>query len=91
MNRCRVEFVYDAAGRPFPVGVTIDARILVVVKRQILKEAEEDYEAVKGRDPVLTVEHFGNLNRLRETLDLLIPPETEDIVLPRDYPEQEDY
>lgn len=84
MNRCRIEFVYDAMGKPFPVGVTFDAKTLALVKQQILKEAREEYEAIKDVDPVLCVEHWGNLNRLRDTLDMLVPPETEDLLLSQD-------
>ena len=84
MNKCRVEFVYDAMGKPFPVGVTFDLRTLVLVKRQILREAEDEYEAIKDVDPVLCIEHWDNLKRLRDTLDMLIPPETEELVLPQD-------
>ena len=84
MNKCRVEFVYDAMGKPFPVGVTFDLRTLVLVKRQILREAEDEYEAIKDVDQVLCIEHWDNLKRLRDTLDLLIPPETEELVLSHD-------
>jgi hypothetical protein len=81
MDKCRVELVYDAMGKPFPIGVTFDLRTIVMVKRQILKEAEEDYEGIKDVDQVLCMEHWGNLKRLKGTLDLLIPPETEELVL----------
>jgi len=39
VNNCRVEFIYDAMGEPFPIGVTSNPRTLALVKRQILKEA----------------------------------------------------
>ena len=81
MNRCRIEFVYDAMGKSFPVGVTFDLKTLILVKQQILKEAMKEYEAIKDVDRVLCVEHWGNLNRLRDTLDMLISPETEDFLL----------
>lgn len=84
MSRCRIEFVYDAMGMPFPVGVTFDLKTLVLVKRQILKEAREEYEAIKDVDRVLSVEHWGNLNRLTDTLDLLVSPEIEELVLSQD-------
>lgn len=84
MNKCRVEFVYDAKGKPFPIGATFDLRTLVLVKKQILKEAEEEYEAVKGVDRVLCIEHWDNLKRLRDTLDMLVPPDTEELVLSQD-------
>ena len=81
MSKCRVELVYDAMGQPYPIGVTFDRRIMVLVKRQVLKEAEQDYRNVKDIDEVLCVEHLANLKRLRDTLDMLIPPETEDMIL----------
>jgi hypothetical protein len=81
MNKCRVELVYDAMGLPYPIGCTFDQRILVLVKRQVLKEAEQDYERAKDNDEVLRIDQLGNLKRLRDTLDLLIPPETEEIAL----------
>jgi hypothetical protein len=70
-------------GQPFPIGCTFDQRTLVLVKKQILKEAIEDYNSVKDIDEVLRVEHYANFRRLKETLDLLIPPEMEELVLPR--------
>ena len=90
MNKCRVEFVYDAMGKAFPVGVTFDLRTLVLVKRQILKEAQDEYSAIKNIDPVLRMEHGANLKRLKNTLDMLIPPETEELVLSQNTAEYED-
>ena len=84
MNKCRVEFVYDAMGKPFPIGVTFDLKTLALVKQQIIKEAREEYEVIKDVDQVLSVEHWGNLNRLSDTLDMLIPPEIEDLLLSQD-------
>lgn len=84
MNRCRVELVYDAMGKPFPIGVTFDPKLIVLAKRQILKEAQDEYDAVKDLDEVLKVEHYGNLRRLEETLAFLIPREVEEIILARD-------
>ena len=81
VNRCRIEFIYDAMGKPFPIGVTFDLKTLILVKQQILKEARQEYEAIKDIDRVLCVEHWGNLNRLRDTLDMLVPPEIEDLLL----------
>lgn len=89
MNKCRVEFVYDALEKPFPVGVTFDLRTLVLVKRQILREAEQEYKAVRHIDEALSIEHYGNLKRLRDTLDFLIPPELETLVLSQDGVEAE--
>jgi len=84
VNRCRIEFVYDAMGNSFPIGVTFDLKTLILVKQQILKEAREEYEAIKDVDRVLCVEHWGNLNRLKDTLDMLVSPETEDLLLSQD-------
>jgi len=77
VNKCRVEFIYDAMGKPFPIGLTFDPRTLALVKRQILREADEEYEVIKDADPVLRIEHWDNLKRLRDTLDMLIPPDTD--------------
>jgi hypothetical protein len=53
---------------------------LVHAKRQLLREATE---ALRGaevlKDEVLITDFRGSLNKLQEMLDLLIPPELEEL------------
>jgi hypothetical protein len=74
--------MYETHPKPMPLGLTDDTRLKVLVKRQLIKEAQE---AVKGAeylgDEVLIASFQASLQKLRTTLDLLIPPELEGLYL----------
>lgn len=79
MTKCSVVLMYETMPKPLPLGWTNDQRIKVIVKRQLLQEAEE---ALRGaevlKDEVLIASFQASLDKLRTTLDLLIPPEFEE-------------
>jgi hypothetical protein len=81
MKKVRVVIIYEAMGEQIPLGTTDDLRTSVLVKRQLIRDAEERYEAVKSYDEVLATEFGGALSKLRTTLDLVIPPEMEELAL----------
>jgi hypothetical protein len=83
MEKLWVQLVYDVPPKPLPVAVTIDRKLAVLVKRQALKEARERLDLVKDADDVLRVEFGGELRKLEDTLNLLIPPELEELILSR--------
>lgn len=82
MNKCAVALIYEGPGKPMPLCMTDDQRLKVLVKRQVLSEAEQ---ALNGAeiigDQVLIVGFKSNFEKLRNTLDLVIPPEMEDFFL----------
>jgi acetolactate synthase small subunit len=64
------------------VGITQDQRTLVLVKRQILKEARNALDAAQDvGDDVLIADVEGTLDKLEKTLDLLIPSQVEELYL----------
>lgn len=73
-----VVLMYETFPRAMPLGLTEDPRIKILVKQQIILEAEQ---ALKGaeitQDPVIIASFRAQLDKLRKTLDLLIPPEFE--------------
>lgn len=79
MNKVHVVIMYEAMGQQVPLGMTDDLRTAVLVKRQLLRDAEDRYETVKSCDQVLATEFSGTLSKLRTTLDLVIPPEVEEL------------
>ena len=56
MKRVRVVIIYEARGEQVPLGATDDLRTSVLVKRQLIRDAEERYEAVKSYDEVLATD-----------------------------------
>lgn len=81
MGKCYVELVYDSTLKPLPVAITDDLKTVVIVKRQVLKEARERHEQAKGMDTILEIEFLGALRKLENTLNMLIPPEMEELAL----------
>jgi len=81
MRKCYIELVYDTIPKPLPVAITDDARLIVLVKRQVLEEARARYREVEGFDPILEVEFLGTLRKLENTLNMIIPPEMEELIL----------
>jgi hypothetical protein len=76
-----VQLTYDAMGKPYPIGETDNPRILVLVKHQLLTEAQEKSKLAEGADEVLGVAWKFDLCRLQDLLNLLIPPEIEELML----------
>ena len=77
-----VVLVYEGYKKPTPLGLTDNPRLKVLVKRQLIKEA---MEALRGAevlgDDVLIASFQSSVDRLRKTLDLLIPTEFEGFYL----------
>jgi hypothetical protein len=72
--------MYDGYGKPMPLGVTQDQRTMVIVKRQLIQEAEAATDGAKVvGDEILTLSFQGSLDKLKNTLDALIPPELEEL------------
>ncbi len=75
-DKCLVELIYETYPKPLPLGSTRDPRILIVVKRVLLQEAED---ALRGAeltgDDVLISAFRNDLDTLRKTLALVIPQE----------------
>jgi len=82
---CSVAILYQGYSKPVFVGITQDPRTLVLVKRQILKEARDALAAARDvGDDILIADVQGTLNKLEKTLDLLIPGEIEALFLTED-------
>lgn len=80
MKKVQVVIIYEAmGGQEVPLGTTDDLRTIVSVKRQVIQDAKERYEAVRHYDEVLATKFSGELSKLRTTLDLVIPPEVEEL------------
>ena len=74
--------MYESYPKATPIGLTDDARLKVLVKRQLIKEAMEALRGAKVLgDDVLITSFQSSLDRLRNTLDLLIPSELEELYL----------
>jgi hypothetical protein len=79
---CSVAILYEGYSKPVFVGITQDQRTLVLVKRQILKEARNALDAAQDvGDDVLIADVEGTLDKLEKTLDLLIPSQVEELYL----------
>lgn len=81
-SRCSITLTYDTYPRPLPLGTTQDPALIVLLKRKLIQEAAE---AVHGAetvgDAVLIATFRNDLDTLQKTLDLLIPPELEQLYL----------
>lgn len=81
MSKCSVVLMYEGFQKPTPLGLTNDARLKVLIKRQLIKEATDALHGAEAlEDDVLIVSFKANLEKLRNTLDLLIPPELEEVL-----------
>ena len=81
---CSVALMYETRDLPkaMPLGLTDDAFLKVLTKRQLIKEATEAlHEAEALGDDVLIASFQADLEKLRKTLDLLIPQELEESLL----------
>lgn len=82
MSKCSVVLMYEKLSQPLPIGITHDPYVLCIAKQQILREAHEEWQAsVTLGDPVI-VSHFEiAFLRLKSTLDMIIAPEIESLIL----------
>lgn len=82
---CSVAVLYEGYPKPVFVGITRDQRTLVLVKRQLIEEAQGALrEAEDMEDEVLIADIRGTLDKLQRTLDLVIPPELEHLYAPQE-------
>ena len=84
-TKCSITLTYDTYPKPLPLGTTQDPGLIVLIKRKLIQEATE---AVRGAeavgDAVLIATFRNDLDTLRRTLDLLVPPEMEELYLTED-------
>ncbi|MFC1913213.1 hypothetical protein ACFLX7_03365 [Chloroflexota bacterium] len=82
MGKCSVVLMYEGLQKPTPLGLTCDPRLKVLVKRQLIKEATEALRGAEALgDDVLIASFKSSVDKLRNTLDLLIPAELEELYL----------
>ena len=78
--KCSIALVYEAYPK-----TTFESRLKVLVKRQLIREAEAAlHEAQELGDDVLVASFQGGLQKLQSTLDLVIPPEVERLYVEED-------
>ncbi|MFC1917915.1 hypothetical protein ACFLXH_04605 [Chloroflexota bacterium] len=81
-GKCSVVLMYEGFQKPTPLGLTDDPRLKVLVKRQLIKEATEALRGAEALgDGVLIVSFKSSIEKLHNTLDLLIPTELEGLYL----------
>ena len=82
MGKCSIVLMYEGYKQPVPLGLTENQYLKVLVKRQLIKEADE---ALRGAevigDSVLIASFQSSLEKLKKTLELLIPSEMEELYL----------
>ncbi|MFC1987595.1 hypothetical protein ACFLVH_03525 [Chloroflexota bacterium] len=77
--------MYETYPKATPLGLTDDACLKVLVKRQLIREVSEALHGAETLgDEVLMASFQSSLDKLRKTLDLLIPPELEELYLTGD-------
>jgi hypothetical protein len=73
-----VQITYDSEP-PYPLGVTDDPGVAALVKRLLLAEAQERLQnALDAEDKVMEQVFRAAYDKIRHTLDLLIPSELEE-------------
>ena len=81
-SKCSITLTYDTYPKPLPLGTTEDPRLIVLLKRKLIQEAAEALHGAEAvGDAVLIATFQNDLDTLRKTLDLLIPPELEQLYL----------
>ena len=82
MPKCCVSLQYERMNVPLTLGVTSNMETLCLVKRQILKEATENLDAARRLGDPVMIAHFElTYERLAQTLDRVIAPEIEPLIL----------
>jgi len=80
--KCSITLMYDTYPKPLPLGTTQDPRLIVLIKRKLIQEATEALLGAEAvGDAVLIATFRNDLDTLRKTLDLLIPPDIEQLYL----------
>jgi hypothetical protein len=83
--------MYESHPKGMPVGLTDNNLLKVLVKRQLIKEATQAVDGAKVVGDEVLIAHFqSHLEELTNTLDMLIPPELEELVTGKTYQEQND-
>ena len=82
-DKCWVALVYDWGDKGLSIARTSDSSILHLIKQKILSEAKSRLSISKDIDEVMAVLDEAELKRLQTVLDMLIPSETEELVLPQ--------
>ncbi len=74
--------MYEKLSQPLPIGITHDPYVLCIAKQQMLKEAHEEWLASMTLDDPVLISHFeAAFTRLKSTLDMIIAPEIESLIL----------
>ena len=82
MSKCSVVLMYETYPKAMPLGLTDDPHLKVLVKRQLIKEATEALHGAEALgDNILITSFRSSLDKLKKTLDLLIPSEVEELFL----------
>jgi hypothetical protein len=82
MAKCSVVLMYETYPKATPLGLTDDPRLKVMVKRLLIKEATDALRGAEALgDDVLIASFQCSLDRLQNTLNLLIPLEIEELFL----------
>jgi hypothetical protein len=80
--KCSITLTYDTYPKPLPLGTTKDPEMIVLLKRKLIEEAAEALHGAEAvGDAVLIATFRNDLDTLRRTLDLLVPPEMEELYL----------
>jgi hypothetical protein len=80
--KCSITLTYDTYPKPLPLGTTQDPGLIVLLKRKLIQEAAEALHGAEAvGDAVLIATFRNDLDTLRKTLDLLVPPELEQLYL----------
>jgi len=81
MLKVWIELRYGSIPKGVLLAISENPRLLVLVKRDILKRIERRVEEVEGEDEILETIDRSELEKQRSVLDMLIPPETEELML----------
>lgn len=81
MGKVGVELVYHSGlEKPMVIGATYDSALVAHCKRVLLREAEEAIEGAEAlKDEVVIISFRGSLDKLRRTLESILPSEFDDL------------
>ena len=76
-TKCSVTLTYEGFGKPLPLGVTHDPHVTLVVRDQLILEAEQALRGAEAVGDVVLITTFKNdLDTLRRVLNLILPSAT---------------
>ena len=81
MSKVWLEIRYGSMPKGVLIGVTSNPKLLILAKRDWLQKIKKRLAEVEGLDQVLEIINKSELEKQQKVLDLLIPPETEELVL----------